>query len=282
MTTPHQLGRPISHTFAVTYPTATRILECFHDLVGESNPLRSQGALLIGDPDNGKTIILRMLQRDLGVMLPPPDSPNHISSIYIQAPVGASRRDLFQSLAEELGIPLSDRSSADRVRAQCIRGIKERGVKVLLVDELHNLISGPDFRRRIILDDFKTISNAVGIPLICAGTMRAYTVIETDDQYLSRLRALLLPRWDLGREYLGLLKCLEREMGVAAGTFCSHEHSHILWQLSKGLIGRTVRILNGCLKEAIRDGADSIARIHIERSGFSDLPWIEPSGGPIG
>ncbi len=276
------LGRMIAPTFAVVYPTASRLLDCLNELVISPNPYRPQGALIVSDPNNGKTVTLRMLQRDITALPPPPDSPNYIPSIFIQAPVGASRRDLYQSIAEAVRIPLADRMSGDRLRAQSVRAIRERGIRAILVDEFHNLIAGPEARRRIILDDFKTISNAAGIPFFCAGTEKAYFAIETDDQYLSRLRPLNLPKWEMNRDYLSLLKCLEKEMGAAPGTFINPETSRALWQLSKGLIGRTVEIMNGSLREATLEGAPAILRSHIERSGFSDLPWIQPSGSAIG
>lgn len=243
------------------------------------NPFRARGALLVGEPNNGKSVILRALQRQLNESPLMDLGPDSIPAVYFDAPVGATWRTLFFSIAEEIRIPLPMRGKADSFIPRIVKGLRQRGTKVLLVDEMNNLVSGPIKAQHQVFEYLRTISNRLGIPVIGAGTMRALAAIELDPQYLSRWPPIILPLWEFKKEYLGVLKGLELEMGLPVGSFSSREHSPLVWELSKGLVGTTVRILNDSLQAAIDSSATMITLEHITRAGFADAPWLLGNDG---
>jgi hypothetical protein len=269
----------VPDSFFVPYPLATRILRLLVSRVVHPNPFRPLGALLLGDPANGKSFLLRALRGQITEMFSDGSDPEVVPTVFFDAPSGATRYMLFNSLAEAVGVPLPSRGGPDRFLGKLLDALHGRQVKVILVDELNNLLSGPTNHQRRILDDLKTFSNKLGIPVIIAGTTRAFHAVQTDRQYLDRWPPLLLPNWAMGKDFLGLLLCLETEMGVAEGTYTAREPSELILKLSTGLIGRVVQVLNDSFQDAQESGSEGVTHEHIHRAGFTDLPWIQSLPG---
>lgn len=62
-----------------------------------------------------------------------------------------------------------------------LRVLRTAGVQVLVIDELHNLLSGGGDRRREFLNLIRFLGNELRIPLVGAGTREAYLAIRADD-----------------------------------------------------------------------------------------------------
>jgi TniB protein len=78
-------------------------------------------------------------------------------------------------------------------------------VRVLVIDELHNLLSGRADRRREFLSLLRFLGNELRIPLVGAGTREAYLAFRSDDQLENRFAPFPLPRWEPGPEACSLL-----------------------------------------------------------------------------
>ena len=78
-------------------------------------------------------------------------------------------------------------------------------VRVLVIDELHNLLSGRADRRREFLSLLRFLGNELRIPLVGAGTREADLAFRSDDQLENRFAPFPLPRWEPGPEACSLL-----------------------------------------------------------------------------
>lgn len=260
----------------INYPLGTRILNCIYDRIDTGKNIRPEGMLIMADPDNGKSFILRKIYKDLQPNVCDPEEIRQIPFVLVQAPVNACRSDLFRSMAKALFIPDAPQLSADKLRGRVRQAMVDAKVRALGVDELHHLVAGGVSKTRAVLDDLKTFSNELQIPIIAAGTSRAYLAIRDDDQYLSRMPPILLPRWPYDGTYIGLLTALEEGLHAPKAALANPQISELIWKHSKGLIGKTVRIAAGALGFAKAEGSESITENNINQAGFSDLPWYQP------
>lgn len=258
----------------IEYPVGSAVVR--HILKRVENPYRPrpEGLTIISPPHNGKTFLLRRSQSLLERKYPRSEQgPVRIPTVYVKAPVKASRRKFFISLCETVRVPAPVRMPIDLVAHRAFKAMSDAGVRVIFIDELHHLVAGTQKDCETLLDDIKVLGDDLGIPMICAGTARAFQVISRDEQYLSRFPPVELPLWSLDEQFVGLLRGLEERLGVASGALANQQVGELIWTLSEGLLGRIVRIVNDAKANADQDGSPNIQIDHINRAGFIDLPW---------
>lgn len=240
----------------INYPQATRILRRISRLVFEPNTSKPEGMLIVSDPDNGKSHILRKAYHQVLAHDWPQESERLlIPALYIQAPPHADRGDLFRDIAEKLHVPAWDRIPYSILRTQTRKYIRDAGVKVIFVDELHNLIAGGENSKRTILDDLRYFSNEFATPLITAGTERAFAAISSDKQYKSRLKATLLPEWS-SSDFVGLMRALEQVFTLPTGDLTRREICQSVWEYCHRKIGPCIHLVNLAVRASrIQGGA---------------------------
>ena len=283
------LGTPIPRNYVVKHEIVIRIIKMLLRLVTDVNPHRPQGCLIIGQPNNGKTFLLKLAMKVItDTMSKRPRSqsqePAEISVeakrlpaveegpvLYVRAPVKANHKNLLRDMGAKLGIHFANPCSIGVMQTMLRRGLIKAKTRVIFVDELQHLIAGGPVGTRIILDDLKVMSDEIGIPFIMAGTRRAAQVISEDEQYLSRFRPIELPVWRYDNDFLGLLQDLELRMKVTKGTFLGAKASREVFIRSKGLIGGIVEIMNESLRLAEEEGAKRISLGHIRRCGYQEV-----------
>ena len=68
-------------------------------------------------------------------------------------------------------------------------------MRMLVLDELHNILAAPTHTRRDVLNLLRFLGNQLRIPLVSVGTREAYLAIRSDDQLENRFEPPVLPRW---------------------------------------------------------------------------------------
>ena len=124
-------------------------------------------------------------------------------------PPAPDERRFFSAVLEALGAP--DRSN-DRLAAKqdmAMRMLRATDVRMLVIDEVHNILSGSRDQQRRFLNLLRWLGNELQIPLVAVGTAEALRAIQSDDQLANRFTPFNLPPWRMGPEYLRLLNTLE-------------------------------------------------------------------------
>ena len=100
---------------------------------------------------------------------------------------------LYAAILAGLGVPggLHPRSP-DREGA-ALYLLRRVECRMLVLDELHNLLAASIPRQRELLNLLRYLGNELRIPLACLGTREAYLAIRTDDQLENRFEPFLLP-----------------------------------------------------------------------------------------
>lgn len=262
--------------FWLSYPAASAILIRMDRILSRPRVGRPEGLLIVGDPNNGKTHLLDYFLRRNPIVMSGGETAMHIPVVYIQAPVGAGRKDLFQSLCQAIHIPELARGSVDRIRLRVVQALREADVKMIIIDELHHLIAGGEMRKRIIIDDLKALSNELKIALVGAGTTRALQAVRLDDQYISRMPPVGLTPWEHGKAYLGLLKALETRLPLREPSVLTDRNlSELIFAHSKKTIGHTVTLILDATRLALREGHEKLNEDLIRQAGSGNLPWMK-------
>lgn len=256
----------------IGYARAEDALAALDDVLSFPKRTRMPNLLIVGQTNNGKTMIVEKFRRSH-----PPvaatdtaDGVARVPVLKMQMPSGPDERRFFGAILEELGMGQWPRDNLAARQSDAVRLMRLTDVRMLIIDELHNILSGSRTQQRRLLNLLRWLGNELQIPLVGVGTAEALHAIRSDDQLANRFEPVPLPLWREGPEYLRLLSTLEallplrKPSGLArpvlAGT---------IFTRSEGVLGEIVAIVIRAAVEAISSGAEAITPRIIEQSRFT-------------
>ena len=234
---------------------------------------RMPNLLLIGDSNNGKTTIIQDFAERFGESY----SDEHlvVPVCLIQAPPSANEKDLYISLIDYFALPYRSSDSAGVLRAQAVHTLRETHVKILIIDEVHSMLTGTARQQRLIMNAIKYLCNALQLPIVLCGTKDAVRILHTDPQHASRFDVAELPLWQNDKEFRRLVGSFERILPLKKPSNLTEiSVLNLIYSISGGNIGNIKRLINECAIEAIESGEERITSKMIE-----DRSWLRPTKG---
>ena len=150
------------------------------------------------------------------------------------------------------------------------RGVyRATGARMLVIDELHNLLSGSGLQQRRLLNLVRWLGNELQIPLVGVGTAEALRAIRSDDQLANRFEPFALPLWtddDAFRHLLSTLEAvlpLRRPSGLAEPAIAAK-----ILATSEGVLGEIVATVTRAAVLAVTSGTEAITLRMIDGCGF--------------
>jgi hypothetical protein len=241
----------------IGYTRATEALEQLETLFTWPSRQRMPNLLLIGPTNNGKSMIIEKFRRSH----PPVSHPDReeIPVLVVQMPSEPSVSRFYTALLAALGAPMRRQYRLADLEQLVLRLQRAAGVRMLVVDELHNVLGGRGDRRREFLNLIRFLGNELRIPLVGVGTREAYLAIRSDDQLENRFAPFTLPRWEADTGTCSLLASfaasfpLRRPSRIAATEMAAY-----LLTRSEGTIGELARLLTDAAVAAIESGEEAI------------------------
>jgi len=256
----------------VLYPRASEILEKLKELMNISDTIRPPSFLLVGPPNNGKTALVTYFCR----MHKPYDDPEGVkmSVIYLQAPHKPDVGMFYDSILEKVdpGFRKSDSLSTKFIKIK--HYLKELGVKIVIIDEIHNVLAGSKIKQREFMNALKNLMNELKRPFALVGTKDALIATETDYQISSRFPPRVLSTWTYDKNYLSFLHAYEKTLPLKKKSKLIEQKNLTLkiLEYSEGYLGEIVSILKELAVLAIKTGKE-----RIDYSLFKELNWVPPS-----
>lgn len=165
--------------------------------------------LLVGPTNNGKTAVAERFLRDHPQHASADGEHECIPVLMVQTPPSPTVGRLYSVILAALGVPGGLHSRSASPEGTVLRLLRRVGCRMLVLDELHNLLAAPILRQRELLNLLRYLGNELRIPLVCLGTREAYLVIRSDDQLENRFEPFFLLPWEDGPELGRLLASFE-------------------------------------------------------------------------
>ena len=227
--------------------------------------------LIYGDTNNGKTALASRFVREHS---PREDSPDYGKRpvVYVHAPPFADLSGFCDAVLRALKAPYrSARTPAkwDHL-LQLLTGV---GTKMLILDEVNNLLIGKVDQRGMVLNGLKSLSNELRVPVVAMGTQDAVRVFQTDPQLGNRFEPMGIPRWTVSRDYAVFIARfvdgleLKQQSSFRCKDLVTRIHS-----MAEGLTGETCKLLAMAAEMAVRNGREII-----DTGTLDDVPWVVPS-----
>ena len=241
----------------IGYPRALEALNRLETLYDWPSKQRMPNLLLIGPTNNGKSMIIEKFRR---LHLPSSSADQeHIPVLCIQMPSEPSVSRFYVALLAALGAPLRPRLRLFVLEQLALSLLRSVGVRMLVIDELHNVLAGNGSNRREFLNLLRFLGNELRIPLVGVGTREAYLAIRSDDQLENRFEPIVLPLWEVNDDSCSLLASftaafpLRRRSNIA-----TPDMARYLLTRSEGTIGELAHLLTAAAVAAVDSGEESI------------------------
>lgn len=158
-------------------------------------------------------------------------------------------------------------------QVQVLRILKGVGLRMLIIDEVHNVLTGPVNKQRQFLNVLKYLGNDLQIPLVGLGTKEALRAIQADSQLANRFEPAALPPWQLNQEFQMLLVSFEQVLPLRkASRLADEQMARQLLMLSEGSLGELSVLLTSAAVYAVQSGAE-----RIDEKVLAAIDWVPPS-----
>jgi Bacterial TniB protein len=257
----------------IGYTKAKEVIAQLENLLTHPRTHRMPNLLLVGETNNGKTMIVNRFHQ----LHPVTDDSNteHFQwpVLVVQAPPVPSEARFYNAILEKLSAPYSSRDSVDKKQFQVLKILRRVQVQIIIIDEIHQIVAGKLGTQRQFLNTIKYLGNELLIPIVGVGTYEAFNALQTDPQLANRFEPTVLPRWEQGQEYLRLLASFERMLPLKQPAHLTKEElAFKLLSMSEGTIGELSALLTRAAIRAIEKRTETITPKLLDGIG-----WIRPS-----
>ncbi|WP_373031438.1 TniB family NTP-binding protein [Sulfurovum sp.] len=259
----------------INYPRSEEIIQLLSQMMNRPKKPRMPGLLLIGESNMGKTSIIHRFV----ALHPDMTIEDDMEMTRVQKPVmhaimrGSEEKDLYIAILDKFWVPFRPTDPKAKLRHQLVSLMLECNVKILILDEIHNLLRGTAVKQRIMMDTIKTLSVELMIPIIGVGTQDAAMVLVTDPQHTSRFDIVKLPKWKMDKNFRALLVAFEKRLPLKhPSRLDSKEKAPLLYAISRGNLGDLHRLLIECASYAIKHGVEEITVDIIDKHR-----WVKPT-----
>lgn len=251
----------------IGYPLAVEVLKRVETLLNWPRKQRMPNLLLLGPTNNGKSMIIEKFRR---LHLPISGADHDVVPVLcVQMPSDPSVARFYVELTAALGAPIKPRQRLPELEQRSLSLLRQVGVRLLVIDELHNVLGGKGDSRREFLNLLRFLGNELRIPLIGVGTREAYLAIRSDNQLENRFAPLILPLWEANEACCSLLASFARAFPLRERSLIATlDMARYLLARSEGTIGELTHLLMDAAVVAIESGEESINSRTLTRADY--------------
>ncbi|MCG6037519.1 MULTISPECIES: TniB family NTP-binding protein [Acinetobacter] len=263
----------------IGYKKAVTILDTLTDILNRPRKLRPECLLIVGDSNMGKTTIIHEFTKqyytktvnDIDMELLSVKKP----VLTILAPAKANVKELYINILNHFFVPFRPTDPEAKLRNQAVHLMRKYETKMLIIDEIHNCLTGSTKLLSEVMNTLKNLSNDLSLNIVGVGTREAVTILHTDAQYASRFDVAMLPKWELNQDFLRLLLSYVRLLPLKKRSdLASQRLATLIFEISGGNFGDLNRLLIECAKEAIVQGNEEITEEIVHK-----FKWLKPTEG---
>ena len=241
---------------------------------------RMPNLALIGDTNNGKTMLLRNFCKRHN----PPEDPNAEKTIlpvlYIQTPPAPDEGRLYYVMLDRLCAAGSPREPEDSKLRRLQIILRHLETRMILLDDFFNIGAGTPTKRRIFLNALRNLSNTLQMPFVVSGIPETLNALSTDPSISNRFKPAFLPRWKEANmeEFASFVASIESTLLLKNKCDLINVPAlKSLLILGEGLLGEIVEILKLLAEAAIRSGDEFIDAGMLTKQNLKRLGWVMPS-----
>jgi hypothetical protein len=254
------------------YPKAWEVHDRLEDLLAMPQLPRARCLLIWGTTNNGKTMLVKEFVRRHPPAMTPENDGVIIPVLNIEAPTKADERRFWGNILAALGAIFRPSAPIATLEQQALQLLRDCHVRMLMIDEIHNILTGRRDAQHHFLVTIKDLSNKLDMSLVAIGTEQARAALMSDPQLRTRFRTLHLPKWNMDNEFRSLLASFERMIPLPEPSrLSSTAMASLIYSKSSGLLGEVADLLYQAAQYATAHGHTCITAEAIQAIGFQTL-----------
>ncbi len=155
----------------INYPRALQALERLRELIEHPRGTRMPSIAIYGDSGMGKTMIMKRFENEHPPACDPTTGTLRTPILAMEMTSRPGERRFYAELLTLLGAPMQSHSNIARMEQASLRIMAAIGLQVLVIDEVHNILSGSYREQRIVLNTLRFLSNRLQVSLVCFGVI---------------------------------------------------------------------------------------------------------------
>ncbi len=257
----------------IEYPVANRIIRQLEDLLHLPKVHRMPNLLVVGETNNGKSMIVNRFLSKHKPEVHLAGDPSRFPVLVVQAPNVPDESRFYNAILSQIYAPFRASARVDQRQLQVIRMLDAINVKLLVIDEIHNILAGTTMKQQQFRNAIRYLGNELQIPIVGVGTRDAYFAIQLDKQLENRFDVALVPKWTMDADYLRLLASFETALQLEKPSNLAEPSLALkILAMSEGTIGETARVLVEAACRAVDSG-----RENIDASTLDQCEYVSPS-----
>jgi hypothetical protein len=157
-----------------------------------------------------------------------------------------------------IGAPPNPRTSVADLEIIVLRMLRQLDLKMLLIDETHNILASTYNDQRAMLNLLRFISNELRVSIVCFGVSDAREAISGDVQLARRFQEFDLPRWKADEKFQALVIGILRNLPLRLPSVLSTRALRRILQVSDGVTSQIFGLLYEAAEIAIRSKRECI------------------------
>ena len=237
----------------IDYPRARQALQELERLLACPERTRMPGLLLHGE--SGKSMVIQKFLRahparefntDTGLL--------QVDVLAVEMPSAPQERRLYGQLLMALNAPYRPGDRLAAVEYTALMLLRKVAPRMIVVDEVHNLLAGTAHEQRASMNLLKFLSNQLRCAIVVLGTRDALAAMQTDAQIASRFPGFELPRWQENEDFRGFLAGFERQLPLRQASRISGSRAMVsaIMSATSGITGHISELLSRAAEAAIR------------------------------
>ena len=232
--------------------------------------IRPPNLLLAGPSNSGKSwIVERFVCMHA---LPGDEDAERLPVVAMQMPTEPTVARFYAALLARLGAPVASAGPGGRkheLEQLALRVLRGIGARMLIIDELNNILGGSRTARGEFLNLLRWLGNELRIPIVGTGTRDAWLAIRTDPQLENRFEPFALPPWQAGPDAARLLQGFATLLPLRRPSdLRGAELVRGVVARTGGTIGEVAALLRAAAEAAITGGEECITPAVLAQSTY--------------